>query len=162
MVDRYRAGDWLAICDRCGLETYGSELIDDVYQPGLKVHRWCMDTRNPQDFIRPRPEIINPPWARPEVIEEPTVITSTPYVGLTDELDLIFNCTSNSISASLPTHNNVDFNGAVVCYNISREDDGSSNTLTITSVSIISGDVTLLPGEQALFQNGASGWTRIA
>lgn len=62
-MDGYRAGDWLAVCDRCGRELYASQLFREW--TGLRVCRPCFDYRHPQDFVRGVPDKQTPPWTRP-------------------------------------------------------------------------------------------------
>jgi hypothetical protein len=57
-------GQWNTICDRCGFKFKASELKKDWQ--GLMVCEKDFELRNPQDFIRIRPERISPPWVRPE------------------------------------------------------------------------------------------------
>lgn len=64
MKHNYRSGQWLAICDRCGFEFLAKDLKRDWQ--GLMVCSNDYELRNPQDFIRIRPEKITPPWTRPE------------------------------------------------------------------------------------------------
>jgi hypothetical protein len=60
----YRSGDWLYVCDQCGIESWASE--DSVLEwDGLRVHRRCWDYRHPQELIRPIVDCVPPPWTRP-------------------------------------------------------------------------------------------------
>jgi hypothetical protein len=62
--DFYKAGDWLAICDICGFRFKASAL-----RKNWKNEMVCkedFELRNPQEFIRVRPEKIAAPWVRPE------------------------------------------------------------------------------------------------
>jgi len=45
----YRMGDAKAICDRCGFQTYLSELQEEW--TGLKTCYRCWEPRHPQDFV---------------------------------------------------------------------------------------------------------------
>jgi len=58
------AGQWNAVCDRCGLEFKSSELKKDWQ--GLMVDASCHETRHPQDLIRVMAEKAIPTWTRPE------------------------------------------------------------------------------------------------
>lgn len=67
MRNTYKAGQWNAICDRCGFKFKSSELKKDWQ--GLMVCEHDYELRNPQDFLRVRPEKISVDWARPESID---------------------------------------------------------------------------------------------
>lgn len=60
----YRWGDAKAICDRCGLQSYLSELQEEW--TGLKTCYRCWDPRHPQDFIQGVPESNDLNGPRPE------------------------------------------------------------------------------------------------
>ena len=66
---QFRHGDWKAICDRCGLTYYASQL--QIEWTGLRVCHGpetaqCWEPRHPQDKVRGVPDRQAPPWARPE------------------------------------------------------------------------------------------------
>ncbi len=64
-MSHYVAGDWNAICDRCGAKKKASQLR--LEWTGLRVCRYeCFETRHPQDSVRGVPDKQNPPWVRPE------------------------------------------------------------------------------------------------
>lgn len=63
-MSTYRAGQWNAICDRCGLEFKSSKLKKDWQ--GLMVDEKCHEQRHPQDLIRTHTDTSATPWARPE------------------------------------------------------------------------------------------------
>lgn len=67
MRNIYKPGQWNAICDRCGFKFKSSELKKDWQ--GLMVCEHDYELRNPQDFLRVRPEKIAPDWARPESVD---------------------------------------------------------------------------------------------
>lgn len=57
-------GEWWAICDRCALKKYASELREEW--TGYRVCKDCFETRHPQDLLpAPTPESTIP-WSRPE------------------------------------------------------------------------------------------------
>jgi hypothetical protein len=58
----YRPGEWKAVCDMCGLQYLASQLFEDYR--GLRVCKKDLETRHPQEFVRPRVERIGPPWTR--------------------------------------------------------------------------------------------------
>lgn len=62
--DIFISGEWNALCDKCGFQFKASDLTTDWQ--GYKVCSKDLDKRNPQDFVRSRPETIIPPWSRPE------------------------------------------------------------------------------------------------
>lgn len=61
----YKPGDWLFICDQCGVEKNASEAR--LQWDGLRVCRGCWDYRHPQELIRPIIDPVAPPWTRPWV-----------------------------------------------------------------------------------------------
>jgi hypothetical protein len=67
-LSNYEPGNWKAICDVCGFQFMGTELVLGTApgQQGLRVCRKDLDLRNMQDFIRQVPEKIVPPWVRPD------------------------------------------------------------------------------------------------
>lgn len=67
-MSNYKPGQWLAVCDRCGFEFLAKDLKKDWQ--GLMVCSNDYELRNPQDFIRVRPEKITPPWTRPEPVDD--------------------------------------------------------------------------------------------
>lgn len=64
MLTTYRAGDWLAICDRCGFKMHASKLRDTW--DNFKVCDRCWYPRHPQERIRAVPDNPAAPWSRPE------------------------------------------------------------------------------------------------
>jgi hypothetical protein len=80
----YKSGQWKATCDRCGFEFLASDLKKDWQ--GLMVCNKDFELRNPQDFIKVKPERITPPWTRPEppdvfVLQQCNVVNSQAIVG---------------------------------------------------------------------------------
>lgn len=63
-MSKYVAGQWNALCDRCGFKYKSKELRAEW--TGLRVCHSCFEVRHPQTLIRVAPEHINTPWARPE------------------------------------------------------------------------------------------------
>lgn len=72
MKDRYRPGDHLALCDRCGFEYYASQLRKTW--DGLLVCDKDWEPRHPQDFVRGRPDRQAVADARPE--PDPVFLTT--------------------------------------------------------------------------------------
>lgn len=64
MRDYYVAGDWNAICQRCGFKYKASAIRKEW--TGLMVCSECYETRHPQDLIQINTETIATPWASPE------------------------------------------------------------------------------------------------
>lgn len=60
----WRGGRWSAICDRCGFRFHSDKIRTEW--TGLKVCGSCWEQRNPQDFLRVKPEKIVPEYTRPE------------------------------------------------------------------------------------------------
>lgn len=105
----WKPGDWWAVCDICGLDAYASELELDYR--GWRVHRdTCLDKRNSQEFVRPKPEKIIVPWIRPADTEG-EISTTTISPGGTYDLDgdeegprvLVFTCASGTAAVSFPS-----------------------------------------------------------
>lgn len=63
-ADRWKHGDWNAICDRCGFKYKGSKLRKEW--TGLRVCPDCWEPQQPQDFVRGRLDRQRVPWARPD------------------------------------------------------------------------------------------------
>lgn len=64
MSDAYIAGQWNAICDRCGEQHKSSGLR--LEWTGLRVCSGCFDVRHPQEFLRGKADRQAPPWVRPD------------------------------------------------------------------------------------------------
>lgn len=62
--DQQRIGDFRVICDASGFKCWASETV--IQWNGLRVLRRFADVRNPQDFLRGRPEGRPPQNTRPE------------------------------------------------------------------------------------------------
>lgn len=65
----YAHGKWNAICDRCGFEYKSDQLrkewnnLRTCSGPGTND---CWEIRQPQEFVRGKPDRQAPPWTRPE------------------------------------------------------------------------------------------------
>jgi len=59
--NRYKLGDYLADCDRCGFTYFASELQKEW--TGFMVCRVCHEPRHPQDLLKVRKEK-SVPWTR--------------------------------------------------------------------------------------------------
>ena len=62
--NKYKAGDWLADCARCGFTYYASELQKEW--TGHRVCKVCFEPPHPQDSIKVRGEK-GIPWSQPPV-----------------------------------------------------------------------------------------------
>lgn len=65
----YVAGQWNAVCDRCGFEYKSGKLRKEW--TGLMVCSGpatnnCWEQRHPQDFVSGKADRQAPPWVRPE------------------------------------------------------------------------------------------------
>ena len=63
MTNRFKLGDWFAICDVCGFKFHASKLRKRW--DGLMVCHEDFEIRQPQDFARVVPDHPTPPWTRP-------------------------------------------------------------------------------------------------
>lgn len=61
MKDTYKAGKWLALCQRCGFKHYNSQLRLEWTK--LRVCNNCFEYRQPQDFVKGVKEGTTP-WSR--------------------------------------------------------------------------------------------------
>ena len=62
--NRFKMGQWRAVCDRCGMDRYSSELR--LEWTGLRVCGDCWEPRHPQDYLKGKADRQAPPWTRPE------------------------------------------------------------------------------------------------
>lgn len=60
----FKPGSWNAQCDRCGGIFKAEELRRDWQGWMLCEKDW--EPRHPQDFVRGVPDIMTPPWTRPQ------------------------------------------------------------------------------------------------
>lgn len=83
MNTTFKSGQYNVICDICGFKFKNVELKKDWR--GLMVCKDDFELRNPQDFIRVKPERVAPPWVRPRpgdvFIEVCTIVTSQGVAG---------------------------------------------------------------------------------
>lgn len=64
-MSTYVAGQWKAVCDRCGFERMSADLR--LEWTGLRVCRdTCFEHRNVQEKVRGRADRQAPPWTRPD------------------------------------------------------------------------------------------------
>ena len=62
-ADYLELGDWNAVCFECGRKRKASTL--KRYWQGYYVCPEHWEPRQPQDFVRSVPDIIEPPWQQP-------------------------------------------------------------------------------------------------
>ncbi len=60
----YKKGQWLAICDRCGMQFLSGHM--KLMWNGLRVDDRCWEPRHPQEFVHGIPDEMAPPWISPE------------------------------------------------------------------------------------------------
>jgi len=60
----YEAGQWNALCDRCGFKYKACQLRKEW--TGLRVCQECWEPRHPQDHVRGKKDHQAPPWVRPD------------------------------------------------------------------------------------------------
>ncbi len=63
----YRKGQWLAICDRCGMQFLSNKLTKTW--DGLMVDARCWEPRHPQEFVRGIPDELGVAWVSPDSAE---------------------------------------------------------------------------------------------
>ena len=64
MRNRFKSGDWLFACQRCGRTFYASQTRKEW--TGLRVClKHCWEARHPQDFVRGKGDDIVPPFSQP-------------------------------------------------------------------------------------------------
>lgn len=63
MTNRYKRGDWYAICDVCGFKYHASQIRERW--DGARVCWKDYEIRQPQDFARVVRDDPTPPWQRP-------------------------------------------------------------------------------------------------
>lgn len=56
----------IAVCDRCKMKAYYSELVADGNSPGLRVHEYCRDVKDPYRYAARKTENISLRYPRPD------------------------------------------------------------------------------------------------
>lgn len=69
MRSRYKHGQWLANCDRCGMTYHNTQMRSEWN--GLMVcsgpgTNHCWEPRHPQEFVKGRADRQTVPWTRPD------------------------------------------------------------------------------------------------
>jgi hypothetical protein len=84
-ADFYKKGEWLAICDVCGMKYHSNDLKERW--DGLMCCRQDWNPRQPQDFVRGIPDPQAIPWSRPDVppnfVYNPVTWAITDFYGNT-------------------------------------------------------------------------------
>lgn len=154
--NQFKNGDWLAVCDSCGLTFYASQLR--TRWDGLKVCEMDYETRNPQDFVRGIPDIQTPPWTRPKPAEEAITLVSSGTV-LSSGVFSVY-ATGSGYTIVLPMATSVDAPGqgftletGDTSLNITLERQGTDKINYATSI-------TLLPNKKYMVtSDNVSNWT---
>lgn len=151
----YRPGEWKAYCDICGLGYYASELKEDFR--GLKVCPKDYETRNPQDFVRSKPERITPPWSRPTdgagFTNNITVYTSDPALAASlDRLNWYVDTTTGNVTWTLPDPNSAAYFGEQVVYTIANYAGSHNITVGVSAGITLIGSSTIGSGVSGIFQ----------
>lgn len=79
-ADYYKKGQWLVICDVCGMKYHSSDL--KMRWDGLMCCTQDWNIRQPQDFVRGIPDPQAVPWSRPDVA--PPFTTNPVSIAITD------------------------------------------------------------------------------
>lgn len=165
----WKAGKWKAYCDICGSEFYNDQLKEDFR--GLMVCNKDFELRNPQDFVRTKPERITPPWTRPRdgaefatIVTVNTISNSDPNTVTLTTLDIFIDTSAGAINWYLPPAGAGSLFGEVVYYTINNY--AGSNNVTVLPSAVSSnnliGSATILPGITAKFTNlNSKTWKRI-
>jgi hypothetical protein len=95
-ADFYKKGQWLAICDVCGMKYHSGDL--KKRWDGLMCCPQDWNPRQPQDFVRGIPDPQAPPWTRPDV--QPQFIYNPVTYAVTDLCgNALYDFSNNIITA---------------------------------------------------------------
>jgi len=129
----YKPGDWLVICDRCGMKRYASQCRLDWQN--LFVCERCFEPRHPQDFVKGVPDDQTVPISRPDVVSsmgETTVKTAASKNAMSIDLTSVTGIADrDSIGIVL--------DNGLVHWTFS---DGTPSGYTVTLGSYLPGDAT--------------------
>lgn len=82
-ADFWKRGQWLAVCDICGMKYHSGDLKERW--DGLMTCRQDWNPRQPQDFVRGIPDPQAVPWSRPDVpppfTQNPVSLAITDFYG---------------------------------------------------------------------------------
>ena len=67
MITSFKAGDWVAICDRCGFKMHASRLKKTW--DNFMVCGRCWYPRHPQETLRGIKDDQTVPWSNPEATD---------------------------------------------------------------------------------------------
>jgi hypothetical protein len=147
-MDKYKAGEWKALCDICVFEFKASELVQDWR--GWRVCSKDLDKRNPQEFVRPKTETIGVPWARPDDSEGVVVEQTTDLILTASFDDLSYLLGDGVTTVELPTANNATYLGIPVNLVFLNTTSGIITFSVIGSALV--GGTQLLPDATARFR----------
>lgn len=172
-MDKYVAGEWKIICMVCGLQKRNTDVTTD-WRGWIVCKDTCLDKRNPQEFVRAKPERIVVPYSNPDDTEGQ--VTRTNVANAVTEVlsasltNTIFAFTTTGAGSSrtvqLPSPSDSSFNGVSVNYTMFLLDDTTSdstaNITVTTAAGVIVGSTTLLLDNMAVFRNvpSANQWIR--
>ena len=77
----------IAICDRCRMKHYYSDLMADPNSPGLRVCKDCRDVKDPYRFPARKTENISLKYPRPD---SPTTDSNAEYLAAETGLAIDF------------------------------------------------------------------------
>lgn len=69
----WKSGSWSALCDQCGFKRKSNELTqrwDGAMVCLVTIKPGCWELQQPQELIRPIPDMQPIPWTRPEPIDQ--------------------------------------------------------------------------------------------
>lgn len=98
-ADYYKKGQWLVICDVCGMKYHSNDL--KMRWDGLMTCRQDWNIRQPQDFVRGIPDPQAIPWSRPDTV--PQFITNPVTSAITDFYGEYMESFTNDIMVAFPT-----------------------------------------------------------
>jgi len=98
-ADYYKKGQWLVICDVCGMKYHSNDL--KMRWDGLMTCRQDWNIRQPQDFVRGIPDPQAVPWSRPDVA--PPFTGNPVSIAITDFYGAFMSDFTNDIIVSFTT-----------------------------------------------------------
>lgn len=91
-MSHYRHGHWYVQCDRCGRKRW-NDAVTKEWTGVIVCADTCLDTRNPQDFVRAR----NDPQPVPYIRSSPTVDSNWPNFA-----DVTYNTSAGTQETTIP------------------------------------------------------------
>lgn len=98
-ADFYKKGQWLVICDVCGMKYHSDDL--KMRWDGLMTCRQDWNPRQPQDFVRGIPDPQAVPWSRPDTA--PQFVFNPVTFAITDFYGEYLESFVNDIMVAFPT-----------------------------------------------------------